>query len=108
MVFVASAELPSSFYEAMGAMNNENILCVKNYDAGASISESYTNFESLDKDTTIVSGSSENNSSSFLQASINSNVVGSALIVWQSVNPILEATGGHMVLSRDKENLTEA
>jgi hypothetical protein len=107
MALVASAELPASFYGAMGAMKNENILCVKNYDAGASITESYTDFESLDKDTAIVSGSSVNDSSgAFLQAEINSHVVGSALIVWQSVDPSPEATGRHTVLSRDEENLT--
>ena len=107
-VFITSAELPASFYEAMGAMNNENTLCVKNYYAGASITESYTNFESLDKDTVIVSGSSENNSSAFLQAHINSVFIGNAQIVWQSVNPIPEATGRHMVLSSNEENLTGA
>lgn len=108
MVLMTSAELPGSFYEAMGAMKNENILCVKNYNAGASITESYTDFESLDKDTVITSRSSGNNSSSFLQANINSLVVGNAQIVWQSVNSSPEATGRHMVLSRNEENLTGA
>jgi hypothetical protein len=109
MVIMTDAELPPSFYEAMGTMRNENILCVKNYNAGASITESYTDFESLDKDTSIVSRSSGNNSSNaFLQAKINSNVVGNAHIVWQSVNPSPEATGRHIVLSRNEENFTGA
>ncbi len=68
-VSLTAAELPPSFYDAMGTMKNENVLCVKNYNAGASITESYTDFESLDKDTIIVSRSGENNSSNpFLQA----------------------------------------
>jgi hypothetical protein len=106
-VFLTAAELPASFYQAMGTMKNENILCVKNYNAGASITESYTDFESLDKNTVIVSRSGENNSSSpFLQASINSLVVGTAHIAWQSVDPYPGITGRHTVLSRNEENLT--
>jgi hypothetical protein len=108
-VFLATAELPASFYQAMGTMKNENILCVKNYNAGASITESYTDFESLDKDTVIVSRSGENNSSSpFLQASINSLVVGTAHLAWQSVDPYPDLKGRHVVFSRNEENLTGA
>lgn len=108
-VVLTAAELPASFYQAMGTMKNENIFCVKNYNAGASITESYTDFESLDKDTTIVSRSGENSSSSpFLQASINSLVVGTAHIAWQSVDPYPGITGRHTVFSRNEENLTGA
>jgi hypothetical protein len=108
-VALAAAELPASFYEAMGTMKNENVLCVKNYNAGASITESYTDFESLDKDTVIVSRSGENNSSNaLLQASINSLVVGKAQLDWQSVNPYPDKKGRHAVLSRNTENLTGA
>ena len=108
-VALAAAELPASFYEAMGTMKNENVLCVKNYNAGASITESYTDFESLDKDTVIVSRSGENNSSNaLLQASINSQVVGKAQLDWQSVNPYPDKKGRHAVLSRNTENLTGA
>ena len=109
VVLFVNAELPASFYDAMGKMKNEDILCVKNYQAGASITESYTDFESLDKDTTVVSRSGGNNSSNaFLQANINSLVVGNARLVWQSVNPSPERSGSHPVLSRNEENLTGA
>ena len=109
VVLFVNAELPASFYDAMGKMKNEDILCVKNYQAGASITESYTDFESLDKDTTVVSRSGGNNSSNaFLQANINSLVVGNARLVWQSVNPSPERSGRHPVLSRNDENLTGA
>jgi|SRR5271157_3101534 hypothetical protein len=108
-VSLTAAELPPSFYDAMGTMKNENVLCVKNYNAGASITESYTDFESLDKDTTIVSRSGENNSSiPFLQAHINSQVVGKAQLDWESVDPYPETTGRHTVLSTNEENLTGA
>jgi hypothetical protein len=108
-VALTAAELPASFYEAMGTMKNENVLCVKNYNAGASITESYTDFESLDKDTVIVSRSGENNSSNaLLQASINSLVVGKAQLDWQSVNPYPDIKGRHTVFSRNTENLTGA
>jgi hypothetical protein len=108
-VALTAAELPASFYEAMGTMKNENVLCVKNYNAGASITESYTDFESLDKDTVIVSRSGENNSSNpFLQASINSLVVGKAHLAWQSIDPYPDLKGRHTVISRNEENLTGA
>ena len=108
-VALTAAELPASFYEAMGTMKNENVLCVKNYNAGASITESYTDFESLDKDTVIVSRSGENKSNNaLLQASINSLVVGKAQLDWQSVNPYPGLKGRHIVLSRNEENLTGA
>ena len=109
MVLLIDAELSASFYDVIGKMKNENTLCVKNYQAGASIMESYTDFESLDKDTTVVSRSGGNNSSNaFLQANINSLVVGNARLVWQSVNPSPERSGRHPVLSRNDENLTGA
>jgi len=109
VVLFVNAELPASFYDAMGKMKNEDILCVKNYQAGASITESYTDFESLDKDTTVVSRSGGNNSSNaFLQANINSLVVGNARLVWQSINPSPELSGRHSMLSRNEENLTGA
>jgi hypothetical protein len=90
-------------------MKNENVLRVKNYNAGASITESYTYFESLDKDPVIVSRSGENTlSNPFLQASINSLVVSKARLAWQSVDPYLDLKGRHIVLSRNEENLTGA
>jgi hypothetical protein len=71
MVLLIDAELSASFYDVIVKMKNEDTLCVKNYQAGASIMESYTDFESLDKDTKVVSRSGGNNSSNaFLQANI--------------------------------------
>ena len=103
---LAVAELPSSFYKAIETMKNENVLCVKNYNAGASITESYTDFEYLDKDTKIVSRSGENNTSAALTANINSVVIGNAHLDWQSVSPYPNIAGRHAVLSRNEENLT--
>lgn len=37
---IAAAEMPVSFYQALGGMNTEDTICVKNYDAGASFTES--------------------------------------------------------------------
>ena len=53
----AAADMPFTFYQAMSNMKNQETLCVKNYDAGASITESYTNFEHLEKETKVVSRS---------------------------------------------------
>jgi len=45
MIVLTAAELPSSFYKATNTMKNEEVLCVKNYNAGASFTESYTDFQ---------------------------------------------------------------
>ncbi len=41
----------------MNKLGNEETLCVKNYNAGATTTESYKDFEHLDEDTQIVSRS---------------------------------------------------
>jgi hypothetical protein len=58
----------SAFYQAISNMKNQEVLCVKNYDAGASFIESYTDFEHLDKDTRVVSRSynTSNNGKDFI------------------------------------------
>jgi hypothetical protein len=108
LVLFIDAELPASLDDLMGKMEDEEyVLCVKNYQAGASITELYTDFESLDKNTMVVSSSGGNNSSNaFLQANLNSFVVGNARLVWQSINLIPELSGRHSMISRNEENLT--
>lgn len=107
MAIIATAQMPAAFYQAMNNMRTEDTLCVKNYDAGASITESYTDFESLQKDTQIVSKSRRNSTdNAVLEANINSEVIGNAHIAWQSVNPALNSWGRHMVLSRSFEDVT--
>ncbi len=106
VISLAVAELPSSFYEAMATMKNQEVLCVKNYDAGASLSEAYTDFEYLNKDTEVKSKSTDYTGSAALQASMKSEVIGSAQIVWQSLVPYVDDKGRHTLLSRNEENLT--
>ena len=99
--------MPSSFYEAMADMKNQDVLCVKNFEAGASLTEAYTDFEYLNKDTEVKSKSSQNNTgSAILEARMNSEVIGSAQLVWQSLIPYADTKGRHTVLSRNEENLT--
>ncbi len=106
-VSLAAAEMPSLYYEAVAKMKNMDTLCVKNYDAGASLAEAYTDFQYLNKNTEITSTSSENlTGSAVLGARINSEVIGSAQLVWQSLLPSAEITGRHARLSRNEENLT--
>ena len=106
-ISLAAAEMPSSYYEAMEKMKNEDTLCVQNYNAGASLAEAYTDFEYLNKNTEVVSKSSENlTGSAVLAARINSEVIGNAQLVWQSLIPNADLTGRHAVLSRNEENLT--
>ena len=43
------AEMPLGFTVAMNNGGQKDILCVKNYDTGASMTEAYTDFEQLDE-----------------------------------------------------------
>ncbi len=107
ITILATAEMPAAFYQAMNNMRTEDTLCVKNYDAGASITESYTDFEYLNKDTQVVSRSRRNSTdNAVLEADINSEVIGDAHIAWQSINPAINSLGRHTVLSRSSEDVT--
>lgn len=107
MAVLVTAEMPSTYTLAMNNMRDEDTLCVKNYDAGASITESYTDFDYLHKDTQIVSRSRKNSTdNAVLEADINSEVIGDAHIAWQSINPAINSLGRHTVLSRSSEDVT--
>ncbi len=104
---IAAAEMPDAYYQAMSNMRTVDTLCVKNYNAGASVTESYTDFEYLHKETSIVSRSRGNSTdNAVLEASINSVVIGNAHIAWQSINPAPNVWGRHVIFSRSAEDLT--
>jgi len=110
----AAANMPSSFYQAMSSMQNEDTLCVKNYDAGASVIESYKNFEHLQKDTQVVSRSynASNNENdrtrgnASLDVHIDSSVIGEAHIAWQSRELKPDLLGRHATYSRTIDDMT--
>jgi hypothetical protein len=112
---LAAADMPDSFYQAMSNVKTEDTLCVKNYDAGASVTESYKDFEHLEKETQIVSRSYNTSNSekdytrgnASLEVNINSNVIGKAHIAWQSKDtmPNFEIKGRHVTYSRATEDL---
>jgi len=114
LISLAAADMPASYYQAMNNMNTENTLCVKNYDAGASFTESYTDFEHLDKETEVTSRSlntsdNENDNSAgnaTLEVHINANVVGKAHVAWQSRDILPDKAGRHAVYSLAGEDLT--
>lgn len=114
LISLAAADMPASYYQAMNNMNTENTLCVKNYDAGASVTESYTDFEHLDKETEVTSRSlntsdNENDNSAgnaTLEVHINANVVGKAHVAWQSRDILPDRVGRHAVYSLAGEDLT--
>ena len=128
IVFMAipsmQGEMPLAYVEAMNNAGGQNdILVVKNYDSGASMTEAYTNVEHLESSTQVRTGSSASNSSttgSFgaadgcpgcgsgggLEARINSNVIGKAHIAWQSVDPSVSDHGRHPLIGRSVEDLT--
>ena len=113
LISLAAADMPASFYQAMSNMNPVDTLCVQNYDAGASVTESYRDFEHLDKETEVVSRSynasnDENDSArgnATLDVHINSDVIGKAHIAWQSKDVTPGTLGRHPVYGRSAEDL---
>ena len=111
MVSAASADMPMSFYKSMNNQKYRDELCVKNYDAGASVTESYSDAEHLQKQTEVKTTSygadagGQCGGAGSLEASINSNVIGKAHIAWESVDPNADGKGHHVVLGRSVEDL---
>ncbi len=110
LVITASADMPLGFYMAMNNAEQKEVLCVKNYDTGATMTESYTDFEQLERNTEVRTRSGDASAGAggggALEASINSNVVGKAHIAWQSVDPNPDSKGHHQIIGRSIEDLT--
>jgi hypothetical protein len=116
LVCGVQGEMPLGFVGAMNNAGQKDILTVKNYDTGASLTESYTDIEHLERNTEVNSraygadaGSPASGAGSLaggLEASINSNVIGKAHIAWQSFDPIISDKGRHQLLGRSVEDLT--
>ena len=118
----AKGEMPQGFAWAMNNAGQKDILSVKNYDAGASLTESYTGIEHLERNTKVntraygtqsdasdAQAAGKSLGSSFaggLEASINSNVIGKAYIAWQSFDPSISGKGHRQLLGRSVEDLT--
>ena len=109
----ASADMPLGFYMAMNNAEQKEVLCVKNYDTGATMTESYTDFEQLERNTEVrtrsggaVGSEGWAAAGGALEASINSNVIGKAHIAWQSVDPNPDSRGRHTIIGRSIEDLT--
>jgi len=83
---------------------------VMNYDSGASFSEEYSNVERLERETQVRTGAfaaaPSGSNGGGLEASINSNVIGTAHIGWQSYDPAPDSRGRHQLLGRSVEDLT--
>ncbi|MCX6676149.1 MAG: hypothetical protein NTW84_07010 [Methanothrix sp.] len=113
VVLISSAhgELPLGFYSAMNNAGQKDVLSVRNYDSGAVLTEAYTNIEQLERNTQVNTKSYGTDDSAAdpggsLEASISSNVIGSAHIAWQSVDPSVSTQGRHPILGRSIEDLT--
>jgi hypothetical protein len=118
--------MPLSFAGAMNNAGQRDILTVKNYDTGASLTESYTDIEHLERNTEVNTRAYGTDSSASdangadagsqgispaggaggLEASISSNVIGKAHIAWQSFDPSVSSKGRHQLLGRSVEDLT--
>ena len=117
---------PAIFNEAMNNAGEKNLISIKNYNTGASLTEAYTGIEHLQRETQVKTGGywQEANTSDALEedgsggnspvagqaggleASINSNVIGRAHIAWQSYDPTASRMGRHQLLGRSVEDLT--
>jgi hypothetical protein len=109
---LAAAEIPPSFFAAFGGLKNENSLCVKNYQAGATITEAYSNFQYLDKDTRVFSRTPkldehgcEENGSALVEASFSTDIVGIAHLDWMSADPAATVMRRHPVYGLSREEL---
>ncbi len=110
LVSLAAADMYSSYYQALANIRSEDTICVKNYQAGATITESYTDFESLEKETQVVSRTYKNTSQGnpVLEANINSNVVGRVHLAWESRNITASAYGRHAIITHSAEDAVGA
>lgn len=110
LIWAAGAEMPLQFTQAMNSGHGEDRLAVMNYDSGASFSEEYSNVERLERETKVrtgaFAGAPSGSSGGGLEASINSNVIGTAHIGWQSYDPAPDSRGRHQLLGRSVEDLT--
>lgn len=78
-------------------------LSVGNYEAGAALTEMYLSTEHLDRQTEVVSYGREDGSGA-LEASMNSNFIGSAHLAWESAD--LGNGRRPMTVGRSVEDLT--
>lgn len=110
VIWGAQAVMPLGFSQAMNNAGQSDVLAVKNYESGAVLTEQYTGIEQLQRNTQIRTGAFGMNSSTpgggGLEASISSNVIGTAHIAWQSFDPSPSAKGRHQFLGRSVEDLT--
>ena len=110
LIWAAGAEMPLQFTQAMNNGHKEDRLAVMNYDSGASLSEEYSNVERLERETQVRTGAfaagASGSNGGGLEASINSNVIGTAHIGWQSYDPAPDSRGRHQLLGRSVEDLT--
>jgi hypothetical protein len=91
-------------------------LCIKNYPAGVSINQAYSNAEHLQINTTVLSlvNPEECPANALppaaiqarLEESFNSEVIGQGHLAYGSVDPIPGPTGRHSLLSSSIEDLT--
>ena len=110
LIWAAGAEMPMQFTQAMNNGHKDDRLVVMNYDSGASFSEEYSNVERLERETQVRTGAfaatTSGSNGGGLEASINSNVIGTAHIAWQSYDPAPDSKGRHQLLGRSVEDLT--
>jgi hypothetical protein len=111
IIAALAVDVPSNLNTAFDEANTINKLCIKNYQAGVSFTESYSDFEHLEKDTTVtsrnyISSDQFGANQSAIDAMVNSNVIGRASLSWQSLDPLADLKGRHSFYGSNAEALT--
>lgn len=112
LVYSVQGEMPLGFAWAMNNAGQKDTLSVRNYDAGASLTEAYAGIEHLERNTRVntsaymAQSDASDAQAGGLEASINSNVIGKAHIAWQSFDPGISSKGRHQLFGRSVEDLT--
>lgn len=79
-------------------------VCVRNYDAGTIFTEAYRNAEHLQRGSEIVTVG--NGTQKFIEARLNSNVIGKAVVGWSSKDTTPDCKGRYFQIGMSREEMT--
>jgi len=107
-IHAAAADLPPGFFAATNSPQPKDMLCVQNYQNGATLTEAYWDSQQLNRNTEVRTraGSSSNVPGGALEASFSSQFIGQAHIGWQSYDPAWGEKGRYAMIGKSVEDLT--
>jgi hypothetical protein len=122
-ISLAGSQMPLDYVASINNLQQMDILSIRNYDTGASMTEVYTDVEKLSTNTQVNTRSYGTDafekdaigkdqtcpncgSNGGLVASIDSNVIGKAHIAWQSVDAGIAMKGRRPLIGRSIMDLS--